>query len=138
MLFEDLHLSISHVLALGAGIINTHIVDQNQATKSNRNLTNDLHQSRPAHLSESSSQSVTFMLDGAKKMHLYQSLSRKFKVEKKTKGLAACESQLLFIQKVSREVGTEPPHCDGQYMVSHSSVGEQSRNAEDKNNSTQW
>lgn len=57
---------------------------------------------------------------------------------KKTKGLAACESQLLFIQKVSWEVGTEPPHCDGQYMVSHSSVGEQSINAEDKNNSTQW
>lgn len=67
LLFEDLHLSISHVLALGAGIINTHIVAQNQATKSNRNLTNDLHQSRPAHFPENSSHSVTFMLDDGKK-----------------------------------------------------------------------
>lgn len=86
MLIEDLHLSISDVLGLGGRIINKNTVNQNQATKSNRNLRNYEHQSRPAHSSESSSHSVDFMLDDSIKDASASVFVKKINSEKRRAG----------------------------------------------------
>lgn len=103
-------------------------VNQNQATKSNRNLTNYQHQSRPAHSSASSSQSGAFMLDYSTKMHQHQCSWRKPTVT--NEGLAAFQSRYCLSRKCHGRWDKNPPspHSDIQYMISHFSVGEQTIN----------